>query len=110
MSIYVIGNVFFTYKTSCWQVWTLNSTEISSIRNSNLVLNQCSVLCLCSCLTAYDMLIHDRKLSICNVSYHFEDNRVINDILKRFIHSHDEWFESVEKSHVWTGEHSEIKR
>jgi hypothetical protein len=29
------------------------------------------------------MLIHDRKLSICNVSYHFEDNRVINDILKR---------------------------
>jgi hypothetical protein len=44
------------------------------------------------------MLIHDRKLSICNVSYHFEDNRVINDILKRFIHSHDEWSESVEKS------------
>jgi hypothetical protein len=56
------------------------------------------------------MLIHDRKLSICNVSYHFEDNRVINDILKRFIHSHDEWFESVEKSHVCTEKNSEIKR
>jgi hypothetical protein len=46
------------------------------------------------------MLIHDRKLSICNVSYHFEDYRVIKDILRRSIHSHDEWFESVEKSHV----------
>ena len=38
------------------------------------------------------MLIHHRKLSICNVSYHFEDHRVINDILAVFIHSHDEWF------------------
>jgi hypothetical protein len=56
------------------------------------------------------MLINERKLSICSVSYHVEDTRVINDILKRCIHSHDEWFESVFKSHVWTEEHSEIKR
>ena len=71
---------------------------MSSIRKCNLVINQCSAFCLFSCITTYNMLIHDRKLSICNVSYHFEDNRVINDILKRFIHSHDEWSESVEKS------------
>jgi len=45
---------------------------------------QCRAFCLFSCLTTYNILIHDRKLSISNVSYHFEVNRVINDIFKRF--------------------------
>jgi hypothetical protein len=43
------------------------------------VVNQCHAFCLCSCLTTYNMLIDDRNLSMCNVSYHFEDNRVIDD-------------------------------
>ena len=43
MSIYVIGNAFFVYKISCEQMCPPNSTVVSSIRNSNLVVNQCSV-------------------------------------------------------------------
>ena len=57
--------------------------QMSSMRNSNLVVGQFSVyrICLFSCLTKYNQLIYDRKLSICIFSYHYKDKYVINDIL-----------------------------
>jgi hypothetical protein len=33
---------------------------------------------------------HDRKLSICNVAYHFKVNCIVNNSLKVFIHFSEE--------------------
>jgi hypothetical protein len=35
-------------------------------------------------------LIHDRKLSICSVVYHFKDNYIVNNSLHVFIHFSEE--------------------
>jgi hypothetical protein len=40
MTIYVVGIAFFLYKTSCWQMCTPNSTHMSFIPNSNLVVRK----------------------------------------------------------------------
>jgi hypothetical protein len=84
MSIHVICNDIL-YKT--WQIYPSNSTDMSWIRNPNLVVTQYAVQCIfvfsCFVLTKLNKLIHDRKQSICTFSYNFKDKSVINDIFKR---------------------------
>ena len=51
-----------------------------------------SIVCLThviSCLSK-KKLIHDRKLSICNVAYNFKVNCIANNSLKVFIHFSEE--------------------